>query len=139
MQAFRVFALAAVVLTSGVLNPTGAIAASGKQETRIQSRLTGGAIDGVIPEGSARFRTRNSSTNFSVEVEAVNLIDGTKLTVNLIRGAITIPAGDLTLNTHSGGIEVNTNDGDLVPLAKTGDIVVVSDADGTAILTGVLK
>ncbi|MEO5926862.1 MAG: hypothetical protein ABIR70_23815 [Bryobacteraceae bacterium] len=138
MRVLTVLALAALFANLSLI-PSEALAASPRQEIRIQSRLTGGAIDSVIPEGSARFRGRNLSTNFSVEVEAVNLPDDTKLTVTLIRGAVIIPAGELTLTNHWGEIEVNTNDGELVPQAKAGDIVVVSDAEGTAILTGVLK
>jgi hypothetical protein len=109
------------------------------QELRIQTRLTGGAVNGVTPSGSARFRSRGTSSNFSVEVEDVNLPDGTKLNVTLTRGAVVTQAGSLTLTARIGEIDVNTNDGDLVPQAASGDIVIVSDAAGTALLTGVLK
>ncbi len=145
MKFLRKLTFAAAISASAftglaLMSPTSAIASSNKsQETRIQTRLTGGAIGGVIAEGSARFRSRGTSSNFSVEVEDVNLPDGTKLTVTLTRGATVIPAGGLTLTARSGEIDVNTNDGDLVPQAKSGDIVIVSDAAGTALLTGVLK
>ncbi len=145
MQFLKTITLAAAVSVASLtglalINPAPATAASGKvQELRIQTRLTGGAISGVVPEGSARFRSRGTSSNFSVEVEDVNLPDGTKLNVALMRGTTSIPAGSLTLALHTGEIDVNTNDGDLVPQAKAGDIVVVSDAGGTALLTGVLK
>jgi hypothetical protein len=138
MHVLRILALVSV-FANMALNPFAATAAGVKQDIRIQSRLIGGAIDGVIPEGTARFRNRNYSSNFSVEVEAINLLDETKLTVTLIRGAVVIPAGEFTLNSHWGEINVNTNDGDLVPQAKAGDVVLISDPDGTPILTGVLK
>jgi hypothetical protein len=139
MRVLRVLSLAAIGLVNPVLHPIAVHAASSRQDNRIQTRLTGGAIDGVIPEGSARFRTRNIASNFSVEVEAVNLPDDTKLNVTLIRGAVVLPVGELALKSHWGEVDINTNDGDLVTQAKVGDIVVVSNADGTAILTGVLK
>lgn len=145
MQFLRTITFAAVVSAASLggltlLNPGAAHAASGSaQELRIQTRLTGGAINGVTPSGSARFRSRGTASNFSVEVENVNLPDGTKLNVTLMRGAISVPAGSLTLALHIGEIDVNTNDGNLVPQAKAGDIVVVSDLGGTALLTGVLK
>ncbi len=139
MRIARVLALAVIGFANPVLHPFTVKAAPNRQENRIQTRLTGGAIDGVIPEGSARFRTRNLSSNFSVEVEAVNLPDDTKLSVTLIRGAVLLPVGELTLKAHWGEVDINTNDGDLVTQAKVGDIVVVRDADGTALLTGVLK
>ncbi len=59
--------------------------------------------------------------------------------MTLIRGAVILPVGELTLKGHWGEVDINTNDGDLVTQAKVGDIVVVSDAEGVAILTGVLK
>jgi hypothetical protein len=144
MQFLRTITFAAAVSAASLagltLIPAPAHAASGKvQEARIQTRLTGGPIAGVTPSGSARFRSRRTASNFSVEVEDVNLADGTKLNVTLMRGTISIPAGSLTLALHLGEIDVNTNDGDLVPQAKAGDIVVVSDGSGTALLTGVLK
>jgi hypothetical protein len=144
MQFLRTITFAAVSAASltglTLLNPAPAQAASGRaQDLRIQTRLTGGPIVGVTPSGSARFRSRGTSSNFSVEVEDVNLADGTKLTVTLLRGTTTIPAGSLTVALRFGEIDVNTNDGDLVPQAKVGDIVIVSDAGGTALLTGVLK
>ena len=118
---------------------SGSSGGNNRQELRIQTKLTGGAINGVTPSGSARFRSRGTSSNFSVEVEDVNLPDGAKLNVTLTRGAVVTQAGSLTLTARRGEIDVNTNDGDLVPQAASGDIVIVSDAAGTALLTGVLK
>lgn len=145
MQFLRTITFAAVVSAASLgglalLSPSAAHAASGNaQELRIQTRLTGGAINGVTPSGRARFRSRGTASNFSVEVQDVNLADGTKLNVTLMRGATSIPAGSMTLALHIGEIDVNTNDGNLVPQAKAGDIVIVSDTAGTALLTGVLK
>jgi hypothetical protein len=146
MQFLRTLSLAAAVtgtVLTGltIMSPAPAAAQSGgrRQEVRIQTRLTGGAINGVTPSGSARFRSRGTSSNFSVEVEDVNLPDGTKLNVTLMRGTTVIPAGSLTLALRLGEIDVNTNDGDIVPQGKAGDIVVVSDAGGAALMTGVLR
>jgi len=138
-------AMSAAVLTGFIMvNPWQAAAASGSrggggsQELRIQTRLTGGAINGVVPSGNARFRSRTGSSNFSVEVEDVNLPNGTVLTVTLNRGGAILPAGSLTLTARFGEIDVNTKDGDVVPQAQSGDIVVVSGG-GDPLLTGVLR
>lgn len=145
MQLFRTMTMAAAVTTAALTgftmaNPWPAHAASGKvQELRIRTKLTGGAIGGVTPEGDAKFRSRGTSSNFSVDLEDVNLPDGTKLTVTLMRGTTVIPAGSLTLAHHEGEGEVSTSDGDIVPQAVAGDIVVVSNAAGDALLTGVLR
>ena len=115
--------------------PTPASAANA-QETRIQTKLTGGAINGVTPEGDARFRSRGTESSFRVEAEHVNLPDGTVLTVTLMRGASSIPVGTLTLSFNEGELELKNA---LAPAALAGDIVIISDAANTALLTGVLK
>jgi hypothetical protein len=99
--------------TSGSSKPT---------EVRIATRLAGGSIAGVTPEGSARFRSRGTSSEFDAEVEHVNLPDAT--------------VGTFTLKLHEGELELNSRDGDLVPAVQVGDIIVVTDATNTPLLTG---
>lgn len=109
-----------------------------RQETRIQTRLAGGRLNGFTPSGSARFRARGSASNFSVEVEDLNLPDGTVLTVTLQNANGSSAAGTIRLALRGGEIDVNTNDGQVVPQAKAGDMVVVSGPSGT-LLSGVLR
>ncbi|MDX1981184.1 MAG: hypothetical protein SFV51_13010 [Bryobacteraceae bacterium] len=111
-----------------------AYAGSGGNELRIQTRLTGGALNGMTPSGSSRFRARGGNSDFSVEVEDVNLPDGTLLTVTVGGRA----AGSIRLALRGGEIDVNTRDGDSVPQAAAGEVVVVSGPSG-AILSGALR
>lgn len=131
----------ALALLAGapVTGVVGVAQAQSRNEVRIQTRLVGGAINGVTPSGSTRFRSRGNASNFSVEVEDLNLANGTVLTVSLMRGGVSIPAGTMTLTARLAEIDVNTNDGDVVPQAKSGDVVVVADSTGRALLSGVLR
>ena len=149
MQFARKMTLAAGVSAAAwiglaFVNPTPAMADGGRQGTRttqgtrIQTKLTGGPISGVTPNGSARFRTRGTSSSFEVEVEDVNLPNGTVLTVTLTSGGVSAPAGTMTLNAREAEIEVSTTASQVVPQAKAGDVVIVSDAAGNALLSGVL-
>lgn len=131
--------MAGALMTTMELATVRTATAQSRNEVRIQTRLAGGAINGVTPSGSARFRSRGASANFSVEVEDVALADGTVLTVTLMRGTTALPAGTLTLTLRGGEIDVNTNDGDAVPQAQSGDVVVVADGAGKALLSGVLR
>ena len=141
MKQVMTSALAAALMLGGLsmLTPAAVTADNRAAETRIQSKLTGGALNGVTPSGSARFRSRGTASNFSVEVEDVALADGTVLTVTLMRGTTAIPAGTLRLALRRGEIDVNTNDGDTVPQAQAGDVVVVSDGGAQALLSGALR
>ncbi len=140
MKLFRTMTLAVAVssaaLTGLMLTQPTPASAANAQETRIQTKLTGGAINGVTPEGDARFRSRGTESSFRVEAEHVNLPDGTVLTVTLMRGASSIPVGTLTLSFNEGELELKNA---LAPAALAGDIVIISDAANTALLTGVLK
>lgn len=129
--------LAASGLATLTLTPIPASAFQ-NAEVRIQTRLSGGPLNGVTPSGSARFRARGAHSNFSVEVEDVNLPNGTVLTVTLVNASGTASAGTIALSLRGGEIDVNTKDGDTVPRAKAGDTVVVSGPSG-AILSGVLR
>ncbi len=71
-----------------------------------------------------------------MEVEHVNLPQGTVLTVAVMRGTASTMVGTITLNAFgSGELELNSEDGAAVPAIMTGDIVTVSNG-ATAILTG---
>lgn len=131
----------ALALTAGasVAGVMGVAQAQTRTGVRIPTRLAGGAINGVAPSGSARFRSCGNARNFSVEVEDVNLANGAVLTVSLMRGGVSIPAVSMVLTARLAEIDVSTNDGDVAPQAKSGDAVVVADATGRALLSGVLR
>jgi len=100
--------------------------------------LAGGAISGRVPSGHADFRSepdRNRS-RLNVEVEDVNLSDGTVLVVMVSRGGVSSKAGDIHIKAGTGELELNSQDGDAVPSVMKSDVVTVSSA-GAAILTGV--
>ena len=106
-------------------------------ETRLKTRLAGGAIQGKTPEGNAEFRLDSKMrSQFKVEVEHVNLPAGTILDVAVQHGMTPTIVGHITLNAFgSGELELQSQDGDTVPAVVGGDMVIVSNA-GTPILSG---
>src|ERR1043166_1788418 len=85
----------------------------GSQDTRIVAALSGAAVGGVTPKGSAEFRQRaDGRRSLEVEVEDVNLPAGTILNV-LIDGA---RVGTITLGPlQSGEVEFESENGQTVP------------------------
>ena len=102
-------------------------------KSRLKTRLAGAAIAGKTPEGSAEFRSESikGRTEFKVEVEHVNLPDGTTLDVS-VNGTV---VGHITLKFGGGELELNSQDGDTVPAVVKGDMVTVANG-GTTILAG---
>jgi hypothetical protein len=106
-------------------------------ETRLRTRLAGGAINLKTPEGNADFRSdSNGRTRLQVEVENVNLPNGTVLDVSVLHNGAPANVGHITLSASGfGELELNSQDGNAVPAVVSGDVVIVSNA-GTAILSG---
>jgi hypothetical protein len=107
-------------------------------EVRLRTNLAGGAIAGQRPEGNADFRMEASRnrTRLNVEVEHVNLPQGTVLQVSISHAGTATHIGTITLNAFGGGeLELNSQDGDTVPVVVAGDMVMVSNA-GAVILSG---
>jgi hypothetical protein len=127
----RVVVLALPLMVAGLCVNRAAFAAKAGGVRR-EINLSGDAINGVVPKGKAEFRKRKKQTKFKVEVERVNLPDGTPLTVN-VNGN---PVGTLTLNLRTGELELNSNDGDTVPQIRQGDRVTVTDSNGAVLLSG---
>ena len=111
---------------------------SGNIEARLRTNLSGAAIQGKTPSGHADFRSEaGGRSRFNVEVEDVNLPQGTVLTVTIQSGSTTTQVGSIKLSQFGGGeLELNSQDGDMVPAAKAMDIVIVSNG-ATPILAGV--
>ncbi len=101
-------------------------------QSRVRISLTGAAIARVTPEGHAEFRSAGAQRQLNVEVEKVNLADGTVLTVNVNGSTVST----LTLKLWRGAAEINTSNGASVPVIHKGDVVTVVKADGTVIERG---
>ena|SRR5690348_1187064 len=129
-------ALAVTALMAGTLS-----ADDGKNnnntEVRLRTALAGGAIAGKTPTGNADFRSESSKnrTRLNVEVENVNLPDGTMLTVSVTHMGVTTMVGSITLRSGFGELELDSQDGDTVPAIAKGDMIAVSQG-ATGILSG---
>ena len=141
-KAFRIPVALAAALLALTVSQTARADHGGKnnnqtQETRLRARLTGQAIQGVLPEGGGDFRSETSRTRLQVEVEHVNLPSGTVLAVFLQSGAnAPVQIGQITLSaTGFGELEMDSEHGAMVPAVQNGDVLSVSNA-GTAILAG---
>jgi len=134
----RCTTVAAALLLVGMTSHVWADHGSNNTETRLRTKLSGAAIQGKTPEGSADFRSdTRGRMRLDVEVENVNLPSGTMLQVAVTRGTATILTGNITLKAGGAGeLELNSQDGDTVPMLQSGDMITVSNA-GTAILAGV--
>lgn len=107
-------------------NPSGA--------TRLEARLAGASIGGLLPKGHAKFEVRlDGRRKLNVEVEKVNLPTGTVLNVlvdNVTVGAITLTS------MLENELELDTEKGNAVPNVQTLSTIVVTDAQGRTILSG---
>lgn len=106
-------------------------------EIRLESRLAGAAIGGLLPKGHAKFRSRtNGRRDLSVEVEKVNLPAGTVLNVLVDNANV----GQITLSSMlENELELESEHGAIVPNVTTTSTVVVTDAQGKTILSGVFN
>ena len=93
----------------------------GDAKTSVRIALVGAAIGGIRPEGHADFRTEGNQRQLNVEVERVNLADGTKLAVNVNGNTV----GMIKLAVGFGELELNTKNGASVPAVQKGDVVTV--------------
>jgi hypothetical protein len=91
----------------------------------LNTPLHGAAISGEKPNGTADFRTDGTRTRLTVEVEDVNLPDGTILSVFIVHNGSGTSAGKLKLAAGFGELELRSQDGDVVPAVQDGDVVLV--------------
>jgi hypothetical protein len=106
-------------------------------EIRLESRLAGAAIGGLLPKGHAKFRSgANGRRDLNVEVEKVNLPAGTVLNVLVDNANV----GQITLSSMlETELELESEHGAIVPNVTTTSTVVVTDAQGKTILSGVFN
>ena len=120
--------------TTPTPNPAPTPAPNG--EVRIEARLAGAAIGGLTPTGHAKFRTRTGNRSLEVEVEKVNLPSGTILNV-FVDG---VKVGELVTGpTLESEFEVESEHGQFVPEVTTASTVVVSNAQGQTVVSGVFN
>lgn len=104
-------------------------------ELRIEARLAGAGLGGLTPTGVARFRDRAGNRDLEIEVEKVNLA-GTTLSA-FVDG---VKVGDLLIGpTLEAEFELETEHGQAVPAVTTATTVVVQNAQGQTILSGVFN
>jgi len=125
--------LALICFGAGNVSLSPARADGGASKTSARIALVGPAIAGRRPEGHAEFRTEGALRRLNVEVEKVNLADGTQLAVNVNGTTV----GMMKLALGFGKIELNSKNGAAVPAIKAGDVVtVVALPSQTTILSG---
>ena len=117
--------------------PTPSPSPNTNGEIRIESRLAGAPIGGLVPKGHAKFRSRaNGRRDLNVEVEKVNLPAGTVLNVLVDN----VNVGQITLSSMlENELELESEHGAIVPNVTTTSTVVVTDAQGRTILSGVFN
>jgi hypothetical protein len=154
MKANPIYAtLAAAVLMFGTVSfvraDDGGKGSSGNSnsgqasEIRLRSKLAGGPLGTppVTPEGSADFRSDSKGrTRLDVEVEHVNLADGSVLTVAFVHAGVSTNIGAITLKIASpeNELELDSQKGDTVPALVAGDMITVSNG-AVVILAGALQ
>ena len=105
-------------------------------ELRIEARLAGAPINGLTPVGVARFRSRPDNRNLEVEVEKVNVPAGTILNA-FVDG---VKVGELVIGPMlEAEFELEAERGQAVPNVTTATTVVVSNAQGQTLLSGVFN
>jgi hypothetical protein len=152
MKASSMYAgLAAAILMFGAVNvvraddggkgpsPNSGPGNGNATQVRLRTNLAGAAIAGKKPEGNADFRNDGTRTRLNVEVENVNLADGTVLTVQItLPGGAPVTVGSITLRAAAveNELELDSQNGGVVPAIVTGTMVTVLNG-ATAVLAGV--
>jgi hypothetical protein len=111
----------------------------GATQVRLRTNLAGAAITGKKPGGNADFRNDGTRTRLNVEVENVNLPDGTVLTVQVtLPGGVATTVGTINLLAANpeNELEIDSQNGGVVPAIVSGTMVTVLNG-ATVILAGV--
>lgn len=111
---------------------------SGGSSVRLRATLHGPAIHRIRPEGNGDFRfDAPNRLRLKVEVENVNLPNGTVLMVSLQHAGMSTNIGTVILaDSGDAELELNSQDGQQVPVVHRFDTVTVSNG-GTTIAAGV--
>ena len=127
--------LACCALVGLASSPAYSDGGDGGTQVDLRATLSGSAINRIVPEGQAEFKSDGTRREFRTDVQNVNLRDGTVLTVNVNTHAL----GKITLSGGQGELELRTDNGQSVPAISKGAKVTVTKSSGAAILMGVLN
>lgn len=118
-------------------SPTATPTPDPSGEIRLEARLAGAAINGLLPKGDAKFRSRvDGRRDLNVEVEKVNLPAGTVLNVLIDN----VNVGQIVLTPMlENELELESEHGAVIPNVTTTSTVVVSNIQGATILSGVFN
>ena len=130
MQKMLWFVSLMLLMCVGVFGLSSAPAQA--QSVDLKIRLTGPAIGQIVPEGSSEYRESGARRSFRVEVNKVNVADGTTMTAQ-VNG---VSVGVLILSGGTGRLALETERGQMVPFIKAGDVVTVLDPNGKIALSG---
>ena|SRR5581483_11160646 len=109
-------------------------------QVRLRTSLAGAAMTGKKPEGNADFRSDgNGRMRLNVEVENVNLPDGTMLTVAITHAGVSTTVGTITLRAGENELELDSQHGDAVPMVASGDMITVSNGAAVILAGAFLK
>jgi hypothetical protein len=130
LSSSALFAL--VAFLGAVLLPASAVAGT---PVSLGTRLTGAAINSIEPEGHAYYHLgKNGNSQFDIEVENVDLPDGTTLNVNHNGTEFTT-----VVLLHGESLwRLQSKLGDTIPAMAAGDTISVTDANGNLIDGGTL-
>jgi hypothetical protein len=109
---------------------------AGDDETIIEARLSGPAINGQTPVGRAVYRERpGNDRKFEVEVQDVNLAGGTVL--NVIVGGRQVGTLTIVGTLRAGRVELESERNSSTPTVTNGTTVAVRNQSGADIVSGV--
>ncbi|MGZ8846494.1 MAG: hypothetical protein ACXW3C_08530 [Pyrinomonadaceae bacterium] len=102
--------------------------------TRLESRLAGAAIRGLVPKGHAKFVIRpDGRRKLNVEIEKINLPAGTVLNVLVDN----VKVGEIILGSMlENELELDTGKGSTIPNVTTLSTIVITNSQGATILSG---
>lgn len=105
-----------------------------RADGELQAQLSGPDLNGAQPQGEAQYEADSDSAQFEMDVEDVNLDDGTQLNVNLNGTAF----ATVTVADQGVELDLETDNGDTVPTMQSGDVISLTDANGNTIASGTL-
>jgi len=125
--------IVALAVSALMVTTLRAVLADGSGSSKIEAQLSGAMLNGLIPKGESESESfTDGSSKFEIEVENVNLPDGTMLNV-LVDGT---KVGTLTLALHRGQLELRTGNGATLPQINSRTRIVITNAAGATILAG---
>ena len=96
---------------------------------RLRAPLAGPAISGLVPGGTGNWETSADRTKLSVQVEDVNLPNGTVLSVEACGASV----GTIRLVARGGDLNLDSRNGQVVPSCAAGNSVSVKSGASTVL------